>query len=157
MLFGGKANYNFKLEHIYEYSLRDKTWQRWHKMEVQLTNKYSVALLTWDEKYVIVAGGNNSKDIFVIDIDEKTVKKCDTECPHAGAHCVGLTGDKRRDIMLIHGYVYRDWKDVEIDIPLEIGELIVRFYCMEMLHWVRWMSGSKEREHYTIPIELILR
>ena len=138
MLFGATSNEFLSV--IYEYSLGTNKWKKWDK-EILIKRKFCGAILTWDEKYVIIAGGNESDEISVLDIDNQCLKISDIKCPKAGPNLISktVTGNQVRGNCLVHGYVKMT---KELEIPMEIIDLIAVYYPIEMMHWIKW-TGSQ--------------
>ena len=153
LLFGGHIKSGDKLSSVYQYSFIDGQWTKWSD-SVTFDGEYAAAILTRDERYVIIVGGASSNDIFILDLKTESIRKSEIECPEYGANLIAKTGDQQRDDHLIHGFVKRT---KEIQIPLEIVDLILKYYSREMIHWMKWSGNKKARHHHTISVERILQ
>ena len=141
-------------------------WSCWKQMKYDYV--YSMAVLTCDEKYVILAGGYNENfaetdDINVLTLDDDGQHKLQLsriKCPHRGPHYIAKTGGGIMDRLLVYGYIRNMMKGLDIDIlkiPLEIMDMITNWYNVEMMHWIQ-CEGIKTdgKEHYVIPVDDIL-
>ena len=147
LLFGGT------LGAILQFSCKTKKWTKWGD-KIKVRGDHVMSVLTRDGKCVIIAGGCKSSKIDVLDIDKQCMMKCAIECPQKGPNLMVRTGDKYRDMHLIHGYS-RNVKLLEI--PVEISNLVLEYFCVEMLHWIGYSTSTCKQPHYQIEISKVPR
>ena len=155
LLFGGKKNAN-PLNDIYEYSFANKEWRKWND-GIQFSASYAPAVLTKDERYIIIAGSFDGSvqgnDIFVLNIDEVSLKKSCIKCPQSGSHLIAITSNNEMDDLLVNGYI----RFINDKIPMEIIDLMTQYYNMEMLHWIAYETNYKKpKEHHMIPVRDVI-
>ncbi len=151
LLFGGDTfNGYYNLSYIYEYSLETKVWGKWNDT-IQLTCVYAGAVLTDDERYVIIVGGNFSDKIYVLDIIEPSLKRSSIKCPKQGSHLINKMGNE----FLINTFIKITSNHIEI--PMDIIGLVGKYFGNEVLHWIQYNNGdTMKREHYVISFDDIL-
>ena len=148
LLFFGGGN----IRQIWQFSFGAKKWTEWGD-HIKFAGEYGMSVLTNDEKYVILDGGSRSPKIFILDIDEQCMLNCSITFPERELSLLTKTGDIERDNCLIYGYS-RNVKSLEI--PVEIINLLVEYYSVEMLHWIQYGSWNSHKQHYQIPVSKIL-
>ncbi len=148
---------------IWIFYLKNRTWKQ---IKTRCPWNIGRAVMTSDEKYIIIAAANNNykgNDIFILDIrtDILVLKKSNICSPKEGYHQMVRTGDALKDEMLVIGFIKwlfntNDFSDLVLP-PFYIMQLIAKWYNTETIHWLEWNNKyDEENDHYTIPIKQIL-
>ena len=110
--------------------------------------KYVYSILSFDENYVIIAGGyhsfgykrRRSKKIFILDLTDETeykLKQSTIELPRAGP-CILVRTNAKSQILVI-GWIKtlfesKEFKDLILP-PMYLLKMISLWYDQEMIHW----------------------
>eukprot|EP01084_Bolivina_argentea_P006514 12359_1 len=161
---------------IWQYSLKSGTWKEMINIPFDYCNVSAV--LTDDERYVIIAGGwklgpedaNQKGDdaIFALDTNTLELKQSTIKCPKPGSNHLVKTGVFKAE-WIVHGYVKRLFRTnvfqhMEMP-PLCIVKKIEAFFSKEMLHWIDYEarygrfpdSNQKDKyKHYVISLAQII-
>ena len=178
VLIGGYDLWPTEFVGIWIYSLVTREWK---KLSIEFNITGSEAVLTSDEKNIIIGGGKCAQDqsldskivdsIYVFRVDdfdkpqEFTLKKCliclperRSNCSDTGIGKVAITGGYK-DKLLVTGYVkllFKMDEFKELRLPsVYIIQIIERCFNMETLHWIddRFMDDHK---HFAIGVKDIL-
>ena len=106
--------------------------------------------MTKDERYIIIAGGNSSNRIYVLDLEQRLLKLSRFDCPKHGSHLINKMGNE----FLVNAFLKVTSDHIEI--PMDIIGLVGKFFGNEVLHWIEYNKGERKREHYVISIDDIL-
>eukprot|EP01084_Bolivina_argentea_P203520 347591_1 len=163
VLIGGSSGHGAD---IWIFHLKQEKWKR---IKEKCAWKKTRAILTNDDKYIIIAGSeddNDGDDIYVLNIDNidnVILKKSEVKCPMGGYHhLLKSIVHSVNDELLVIGFIKwlwnsKEFKTVELLLPpLEIMKLIAKWYAVEMVHWIEWNVGNSENQHYQIPVSCIL-
>ena len=126
--------------------------QEWNKLDIKLPEPMSsfVAVITMDERYVIIV----KYDIFVWDLMEMVIKKCDICVPEQfrlGAERGCVIGNRQDQDLLVYGYVKRFSSKYTL-ISDDLIDLILKFCSNE---WLHLMSFDRNDNHWKIEINTI--
>ena len=165
LVFIGGFNQRYENIGIWIFNLKSRDWKQIKK---SCPWKRSRAVITSDQKYIIIAtsnDGNTGDEIYVLNIDDSyKLNKCNIHCPKPGnIHCpihIVRSGHKLEQEMLVIGWIKslfrsNDFKHLRVP-PVYILQLIARWYNQEMLHWLERNCEDTENEHYMISIKHIL-
>ena len=133
---------------------------------------YSAAILTRDEKYIIIFYNwievdSDSSDsdsgcdpiyhsrIDIFDIQNKKMIMSDVKLPwnYSGELHVFKVDDFGKSSVVINGYLRQCWKEKDLqEFPIEIIAIVITFYSQEYVHIIKQYGG----EHWKIPLYDIL-
>ena len=145
---------------VWSYSLVTQSWKQ--IVDVKFAACYFAAVLTPNEKNILLFGGKNDKeyvdDIFVFNIEKEnqyTLKKSTIHCPDVGSCFVVITGGKNH--IVVSGYVRQcctmpKFATVQL-LPTWIQNLISEYYSTELVHWI---GKSMAHNHYCMQLQDIL-
>merc|ERR1712228_82068 len=126
--------------------------QKWRKTQnIQFEGYLFGAVLTSNERYIVLLGGINDHkhyvdDIFVLDIKNEDdskwkLRKSTVKCPKIG-RCKALRtgGIDSKDDILINGFIkdcfkMKEFKNIQLP-PSYIMKIISMWYDAEMIHWL---------------------
>ena len=112
-------------------------------------------VVTKDERYVIIMAdlGDNKDfdDMAVLDLKQIKVFECDMIFPHNRICRAVIMEDKDGNELLFHGFVNREMKKYDVDIPDELFLLILCWYSNEFVHVV-----SEYGKHWNINVDKII-
>ena len=154
---------------IWQYCLIE---HKWTKLNIKFPYYTVECVLTNDEKYVIITGGqmyNNNKwndDIFILDLtsEDYQLRKCKIKCPQSGncnywINTVILGGSK--DEMLTDGWIkelfkLQQFKHLLLP-PTYLIKMISQWYNQPMLHLFYGQPNNMiPARHYEIKVSTIL-
>ena len=152
---------------IKKYDLKQEIWS-----DVAVSPRFNYAnvhaVLTSDEKHIIVTPYGKRGNVMVIDIandDKYTLRETNIALPYPVPHDIvriGVDSDK----LIVNGYVRQSWlsfdardefKVLEV-FPLYLVEHIQKYFNVEEIHWVARGSAcrGKNTNHYCITLNNIL-
>ena len=146
LIFGGP------LKNIHQFSLATNTWTVWND-KLDCSFSYGIAVLTNDERYVIIVGSFGSDEIYVLDLRQELLKKSAIRCPESGSHLAAISSNIQMDDLMVNGYI----RFIHDEVPPEIVGLILKYYTVEMLHWMAYKKSTIPRGHYMIPVNDIIK
>ena len=148
----------------------DLTKETWSDVRVSPAFNYSSvrAVLTSNERHIIVTPYESKGKVMVIDIDnddEFKLKETNIPLPHQVIHDIVRLGDDSAPL-IVFGYMRQNWSSFDcrdgfesLDIfPLYLVEIVERYFNLEQLHWVARGSAchNKSTNHYSIAMNKIL-
>ena len=155
---------------------------KWTKMKLEFTYCATSCVLSSDENYIIIAGGQsldtNINKIFVLDLTNKMnykLNECKVKCPQFGKCYIARTGGKENEY-LIFGWIKRIFETQAFSNlilpPVYLIKMICLWYNEELIHFFYGTSKSiykcieRQRQtsndsdynfkHYTIPYKELL-
>ena len=154
MIFGGfSEQFHRCTDRIYQYDLGIDIWR---KCEAVLPMKLHLmgCTVTKDEMYVILLGGwgqyddgrEDSKNIFVYDVDKDEIYKSEVECPSKGQHRAVMSDNYEETLKLMHWYA----RVLGMVVPIELMEMISWMGVVEYVHVI------KDKKHWRITLECVL-
>ena len=168
-----RLSYNREKDHdgIWKYCLIE---HKWTKLNIKFPYSTVGCVLTNDEKYVIITGGQMANDIdyewtndiFILDLtsEDYQLRKCKIKCPQSGScnysiNTVILGGPK--DEMLTDGWIkelfkLQQFKHLSLP-PTYLIKMISQWYSQPMLHLFYGKPHCKIiAKHYEIKVSTIL-
>merc|ERR1712228_654603 len=140
---------------------------KWHKIGLGIQSFSSLigsrseapassgAVMTLDKKHVIIAVSEEDKgdDIYVLKIGTYALRKSTIHCPKEGLHHLVICNDMQWTRSLVIGYI----KSLNSQLPfMDVINIIVAFYWLEMIHWFEWNTEGEANEHYAISVDDII-
>ena len=132
---------NLNQDGIFQFSFQT---QKWIKLDVKLPKKLTSfgSVITNDEKYIIIVGGIESKDILVFDTDNYSLKTSKIKTVNKTWCYAGLVGDHERNEILTHGYIRSNYNGeyFMIDLVKIIASynFVEDLYCLEFRSQKHW-------------------
>ena len=153
------------VDKIYVYSLQSKSWNPLEHIEFK--GYFVETVMTSDQRNVIIVPAfdehdSHSNSIYVLtmnDNDVYSLRKSNIVRPEHGSCHIAITGGIMDEILVI-GYIKQLFKTkefVHIQLPpFYIMQMIAGWYGIEMLHWMTYNDGRKEKKHFAISVKWIM-
>eukprot|EP01084_Bolivina_argentea_P300847 518858_1 len=165
LLFGGKRRsdvFRIPSDFVYELCLSNNKWTKWHNKCPQKLSGFA-AIPTYDDKKIIIFGGQNGKDynlddIFIYNIETNKIKKSSIKCPVKGLCHVVKTYGRTDGELLTFAFVNSCWKTKQFEnlirnpLPTHLIKLIANWLYDEFVHLIGFGSG----QHWRISLNDIL-
>ena len=148
-----------RLKKIIIWDIINDKWSILKGLEIVNSSGYSRyragVIMTRDEKYAIIFGGQRCDMIDIFDINKRVVYQSNIKCPQEREYRAMLTDNVEKNNVIIHGYLKNVWKNKEFNnldqLPLELIILITTFYANEYVHLMR-LNG----EHWRMSLSELL-
>ena len=171
VLIGGYDNFPTNFVGVWIYSLVTREWK---KLSIDFNLTKLSAVLTSDEKHIIIVGGGGEREssplpqlidsIYVLrmndfDRPQDFVMKESRICfPLMQSANIAITGGYKDEI-LVTGYVkmmfkIKEFKELTLP-PVYMIQIIERYFNMETLHWIDDRSMD-DHTHFAIGVKEIL-
>ena len=148
------------LDSIYSYNLKTKEQT---KLDLKIPGdgrEMFGCTMTKNERYIIIFGGWTAfidhDEIYVLDMEEFTVRKSNIACPKkAGCHVI-LMDDYTESKVIVNGFIRLIVKQcTDMEFPCDdIILLIMKWVNEEMVYW---LSKCSEKSLLRIPLSTILQ
>ena len=146
------------LNDIHRYSMITSTWT---KLRVKLPYKlkHFGCVITKDQEYIIILGGYYAKggggisandQIFVLSMNCMKFRESQIRLPFEGSCKAFIMENKQENELLVHGFVKKEMKKYDINIPFALISFIVIWHSIEYVHVIN-IDGY----HWKINIDKI--
>lgn len=162
LLIGGyaKSSRSGWTGEIFKYDMDSDKWAQVTGISLKVSG--CTALVTADEKYVIIGGGYTGPSvpmysIFILDIRDDANYKLSTSrirSPWRGDMIMKKTGGALKNEKLVIGWIRnlfadKDFQDLQLP-PVHVMLLVTRWHSTEYIHWLspNWHSCYGRQSHY---------
>ena len=148
--FGGEC---IAVDTIQSYNLETKEHNQLDDLRIPKWGRDSFGcIMTNDEKYVIIFGGEDddeveTDDIYVFDMDGMNVRTSNIKCPKDDEYYAVLMGNHQEHLKIVYGYIRWCWSLEQFDgisFPChDVIDLMVKWYSDEIVYlFARQSSNS---------------
>ena len=135
-------------DHIYIYDINNN---QWHLSPISMPRRmYSFGyILTPNQKYICIFGGNTTKDIHIFDLSKQRMLKLDNmQCPVNGGFHSCVMSNYKMDNLVVVGFVNRlykkSWFKNVRRLNKDLLDLLQKWYANEEVHLIHF----NKKEHY---------